>query len=236
MNQSTILLSTLINDVEFRTKAINWVYMKLQEVTVSLYPDQKATVTQWLMLWTNDDNTSDNVALSDSNKIMTTNTLRTQHRKWRVPNAVLPIGLDLVGLTSVNLKDWIVIDDIGTFNPSENLMNYFLPGRLVMSKSDTEFTRFRVTMKIQFRNAKYPTVQGLISSLMSRNVNKEEKRLLRVLADQHPISERKCVQQLLPFEWKIIKEINKEIDERNEDEANDALYEQEKKEWFDEEN
>lgn len=189
---SVLQLANNLNQSEFRTKALAWTYMKIVDITISLYPDQKATSTKWLMLWTGDDDSGNNVDFSDSTKVMTTNSLRIQYRKWRTPNAVLPTGLNLQGLPSVNLKDWIVIDDIGVYNTGTNEMDYSLPGRLKLVKSNTEFTRFRVTMKIVFRNAKYPSVPGIMKMLAPK-LDEEGKKKLKEL-EQHLMTDSvQCV-------------------------------------------
>lgn len=197
---STVQLSTVLNQSEFRTKALSWVYMKLASVTISLYPDQKATTTKWLMLWTNDDNSGNNADYSDSTKIMTTNSLRIQYRKWRTPNAVLPTGLNLDGHTAINLKDWIIIDDIGVYNSQSNQIDYFLPGKLYMTKSNTEFTRFRVTLKIIFRNAKYPSVSGIMKMLKAMLENEEDRKKLDEITQQIKVPQKTFV-ELKPMKF-----------------------------------
>lgn len=199
-NSNVIQLSDCLNAAEFRTKAMGWQYMKLVSATVSLYPDQKATTTKWLMLWTGDDDSADNVEFSDSSKIMTTNTLRIQYRKWRVPNAVLPTGSNLSGHTAINLKDWIVIDDIGTYNSTTNTIDYSLPGRLAMRKYNTEYTRFRVTLQIVFRNAKYPSIQGIMNALKMQ-LNDEGKKKLDGLLKYKLPSSMKGIQPAKPVNY-----------------------------------
>lgn len=130
--------------------------MRLNKLTIYIYPQEQTLITKWLMKWT-DDGGNAGIAFDDSTKIVQTHTTKGQCLKWKPINATLPTN-KAAGLVTINLRDWIVIDDLYASNV------YYVPGTILytIANNNQLALNFRLTMHVSFCGSKIATSTKLL--------------------------------------------------------------------------
>lgn len=206
---SSIQLQTVFNQTEFRTKALEWTYMKIKNIYIHLPPVSSNHEFYILMLWTNDDNSRDNVLYSDSTKKVSTHAVRIQKLVWKPPNCTLPTG-NTLGMPTVNLRNWIIIDDLAINNQGVN--TYYIPGQFAIYFPDASGGSgddLTITIKVQFRGSKYPSTPGILSNLLSRSdLDDSNKEIIKKIAESYDSRKKQQkISVLMPIEKKLLDEI-----------------------------
>jgi hypothetical protein len=151
-----LTLSTFFsNSLEFGVLATNYRYMRINKLSLCIYPQEHNLITRWLMKWT-DDAGNLGIDFDDSSKIVQTHTTKNQFLKWKPINAILPTNKS-AGLVTTNLKDWIVIDDL------KQGENYYVPGSILYTISNLGENKlnFRLSVHVSFAGSKTPGLSKL---------------------------------------------------------------------------
>jgi hypothetical protein len=153
-----VSLSTAFSQsVEFATLATHYRYMKVDKITITIYPNTTTLITKWLMKWT-DDGGNTNIDLDDSTRIIQTHAFKNQYIKWKPINATLPTN-KAGGLVTMNPAEWVVIDDLIANNV------YYVPGTILYTIQNVpEGTQlnYRLAIHVRFVGAKIPNAAKLL--------------------------------------------------------------------------
>jgi hypothetical protein len=183
-----VTLSSIIQtSADFAVTATHYRFVKLNKITVTVYPQTESTRLYVLLRYT-DDTGASAIEQNDSTKVVQTHAVKNRLLKWFPPNASLFVSRNS-GNNYTNYTVWSICDDLLSNG------SYVIPGDFLIKinpfTSGTTKVSFRVALQFTFRGADIPDASKLIklATIVAGIEKKSEKKRLDYST---PVTLRPC--------------------------------------------